>query len=122
MHVSLVEVSESTVILLKLTFTALSRAACKSDALIGASVVRTAIMVAMFGMIIPAPFDMPPTVNVQPGYPISSPENDTAHSFGRVSVVMIARAARPRRGARGRGRQRQRDPDPKRIKGTSERR
>ena len=59
----------------------------------GASVVTMAIMVAMFGMIMPEPFDMPPTVNVTPSKPSSSPEKLTAYSFGCVSVVMIARAA-----------------------------
>ena len=41
----------------------------------------------------PEPLAIPPTVNVAPGYPTSSPENVTAASFGRVSVVMMARAA-----------------------------
>ena len=63
---SFVDVSESTVTLLKLRFTACTSALCKAGADTGASVVRTAIIVAMFGMIMPEPFDMPPTVNVQP--------------------------------------------------------
>ena len=64
---SLVEVSESTVTLLKLLFTEAVRAADRSGGVRGASVVMTAIMVAMFGMIMPAPLAMPPTVNVAPG-------------------------------------------------------
>ena len=66
-QVSLVEVSESTVTLLKLLFTAAVRAADRSGGVRGASVVMTAIMVAMFGMIMPAPLAMAPTVNVAPG-------------------------------------------------------
>ena len=61
-----VEVSEATVTLLKLLFTAAVRACDRSGAAMGTSVVMTAIIVAMFGMIMPEPFDMPPTVNVQP--------------------------------------------------------
>ncbi len=60
------EVSESTVTLLKLRFTARTSAAWSAGAATGASVVMTEIMVAMFGMIMPEPFAMPPTVNVQP--------------------------------------------------------
>ena len=92
-QVSLVEVSESTVILLKLTPTASRRICERCAAAMGASVVTMAIMVAMFGMIMPEPFDMPPTVKVTPSKPSSSPEKLTAYSFGCVSVVMIARAA-----------------------------
>ncbi len=60
------EVSPSTVTLLKLWFTAAESALCKSGAGTGASAVMTEIMVAMFGMIMPEPFAMPPTVKVQP--------------------------------------------------------
>ena len=55
--------------------------------------VMTAIMVAMFGMIMPAPLHMPPTVKVTPGYPMPSPEKLTEPCLGQVSVVMMARAA-----------------------------
>ncbi len=53
--------------LLKLLFTARVSAADKSGAATGASVVMTAIIVAIFGMIMPAPFAMPPTVNIVSG-------------------------------------------------------
>ncbi len=55
----------------------------------GASVVTTASMVAMAGWIIPEPLAMPPTVKVRP-----PTWTRAAASLGRVSVVMIARAAR----------------------------
>ena len=55
--------------------------------------VSTEIMVAMFGMIMPEPFAMPPTVNVQPAYSASAVSKETAASFETVSVVMMARAA-----------------------------
>ena len=66
MQVSLVEVSESTVTLLKLTSAARLSAPRRSRGFTGASVVTTAIIVAMFGMIMPEPFAMAPTVKVQP--------------------------------------------------------
>ena len=90
---SLVEVSESTVTLLKLLLTAAVRACDRSGAARGASVVMTAIMVAMFGMIMPAPLHIPPTVKVTPGYPMPLPEKLTEPCLGQVSVVMMARAA-----------------------------
>ena len=92
-QVSLVEVSESTVTLLKLLFTAAVRACDRSGAAMGTSVVMTAIIVAMFGMIMPAPLHIPPTVKVTPGYPMPSPEKLTEPCLGQVSVVMMARAA-----------------------------
>ena len=65
-HESLVDVSESTVTLLNVRATTAESAACASGADTGASVVSTAIIVAMSGMIMPDPFAMPPTVNVHP--------------------------------------------------------
>ena len=65
-HVSLVDVSESTVTLLNDWLTAESSASWSALGATGASVVTTAIMVAMFGMIMPEPLHMPPTVNVAP--------------------------------------------------------
>ena len=59
----------------------------------GASVVSTEIIVAIFGMIMPEPFAMPPTVKVQPAYSASAVSKETAASFETVSVVMMARAA-----------------------------
>ena len=63
---SFVEVSESTVTLLKVTRAVPSRISCRASGVTGASVVMTQIMVAMFGMIMPEPFTMPPTVTVWP--------------------------------------------------------
>ena len=65
-HESFVEVSESTVTLLKLASTARLSAARRSRGSTGASVARIAIIVAMFGMIMPEPFVMPPTEKTQP--------------------------------------------------------
>ena len=67
-QVSLVEVSESTVTLLNVCATASESAACSAAGATGASVVTTAIIVAMLGMIMPDPLHMPPTVNVRPAY------------------------------------------------------
>ena len=66
MHVSFVEVSESTVTRLKLLSAARFSAVFSACGVRGASVVMTEIIVAMFGMIMPEPFTMPPTVNVLP--------------------------------------------------------
>ena len=63
---------------------------CSSECSIRASVVKKASSVAMLGAIMPAPFAMPPTRTVSP-----SSVNSAKASFGRVSVVMIARAASP---------------------------
>ena len=68
MQVSLVEVSESTVTLLKVWATQSARTAWRVFGATGASVVMSAIMVAMLGMIMPEPLTQPPTVNVQPTY------------------------------------------------------
>ena len=61
------EVSVSTVTRLKLASTAARRAGARSHASTGASVVTTAIMVAMSGIIMPEPLDMAPTVKRAPG-------------------------------------------------------
>ena len=68
MQVSLVDVSESTVTLLKVCLTHDVRIVCSVCGSTGASVVMQAIMVAMFGMIMPDPLTQPPTVNVQSTY------------------------------------------------------
>ena len=65
-HESLVDVSESTVTLLNVRAATRASAAWASGAARGASVASTAIMVAMLGMIMPAPLAMPPTTKVQP--------------------------------------------------------
>ena len=61
-QVSFVEVSESTVTLLKVCLTIESSRAWSAAGSTGASVVMIAIMVAMLGMIMPEPLHMPPTV------------------------------------------------------------
>lgn len=68
MQVSLVEESESTVTLLKVTSTVCFKIECSTRGSTGASVVITAIMVAMLGMIMPEPLHIPPTVKVQSAY------------------------------------------------------
>ena len=57
----------------------------------GASVVRKASIVAICGWIMPEPLAMPPMRITRP----SARRVETACCFGRVSVVMIARAACP---------------------------
>ncbi len=86
--VSDVEVSLSTVIALKLVLTLLPSIACRAGAAIGASVKTNDSMVAMSGAIMPAPLAMPAMVTSTP-----SMATVAAASFGKVSVVMIARAA-----------------------------
>ena len=66
MHVSLVEVSESTVTLLNVALTVESSTSCRAAGVTGASVVTMQIIVAMLGMIMPEPLHMPPTVMVWP--------------------------------------------------------
>ena len=87
------EVSESTVTLLKVAETAAESAARSAEGSTGASVVMTAIMVAMLGMIMPEPLHMPPTMNFLPAKAGSALSHSTAHSLGCVSVVMMAHAA-----------------------------
>ena len=89
MTASLVEVSPSIVTWLKVRSTAGRRSSASACDAIGASVVRKASMVAICGWIMPAPFAMPPMRISRP----SSSRAVTACSLGRVSVVMIARAA-----------------------------
>ena len=86
--VSLVEVSLSTVIALNDFFTAFDSIACNTSAVIGASVKTKDSIVAMSGAIMPAPLAMPVMVT-------STPPSFTVrlNTFGKVSVVMIARAA-----------------------------
>ena len=65
MQVSFVELSESTVTLLNVRATHSFRIRCREDCETGASVVMTAIRVAIFGMTMPEPLHMPPTVKVR---------------------------------------------------------
>ena len=62
MQVSFVEVSESTVTRLNVASAARWSARLRAADDTGASVVTTAIMVAMFGLIMPEPLHIPPTV------------------------------------------------------------
>ena len=57
---SFVEVSPSTLIMLKVFCTSPESAFCSISALTAASVVRNTSMVAMFGWIMPLPLAMPP--------------------------------------------------------------
>ncbi len=86
--------SLSTVIALKLWVTPFERSACRTGAATGASVMTKESIVAMSGAIMPAPLAMPLIVTV------ASP-NGTVRvaSLGKVSVVMIARAASGHRSA-----------------------
>ena len=86
---SLVEVSPSTVIRLKLTLFARRNSLSSDDCSISASVAIKANIVARFGQIIPAPFDIPVIRQTLP-----STSTSIVRSFGRVSVVRIAAAAR----------------------------
>ena len=86
--VSLVEVSPSMVTALKVSSTAGSSEARSACGSIAASVKRKASMVAMSGAIMPAPLAMPLMVTSTPS--ISALR---VASLGKVSVVMMARAA-----------------------------
>jgi len=85
---SLVLVSPSTVMALKLTAFAAASSSCNSAGSMVASVPRKASMVAMFGQIMPEPLAMPAILAVPPESFTSTP-----NAFGKVSVVMIASAA-----------------------------
>src|SRR6185503_6095004 len=84
--VSLVLVSPSTEIALKVVSAARETMRRRSPGSTAASVVTNASSVAMFGWIIPAPFATPPMRTV-PAVRFSS----RSATLGRVSVVMIAR-------------------------------
>ena len=88
--VSLVLMSPSTLMRLKLCATAARSARRSRGASMAASVVSTASMVAMFGWIMPAPLANPEIV-------IAPPPRfaDVTAIFARVSVVVIACAASP---------------------------
>jgi hypothetical protein len=73
---------------LRLSPTALTSARRSSAGVTLASVVKNASMVARFGAIMPAPLAIPPTWQ-----PTPEAVKPTATCLGRVSVVMIARAA-----------------------------
>ena len=95
--VSLVEVSESTVIRLKLRSTAPASRACSTGAGRSASVNANPSIVAMSGAIIPLPLAIAATRTVSPSRRASPPA-----PFGKVSVVrMASAAARQRSGAGG---------------------
>ena len=85
---SLVEVSPSTLMRLKLTRTVSSRADLIISGEMAQSVVRKQSMVPMLGWIMPEPLAMPPIRTVLPPMVVS-----TASSFFTVSVVMMAWAA-----------------------------
>src|SRR5436309_3394027 len=94
--VSFVLVSPSTEMALKLRSATRRSRGCNAPGSATASVVRTASNVAMSGWIIPAPLAIPPTVTMP-----AAVSRRTAQCFGRVSVVMMARAAStPPRGVR----------------------
>ena len=93
MHVSLVEVSESTVTLLKVWRTAERSAAYAASGVSGASVESTQSMVAMLGWIMPEPFTKPPTCTVTELLSAWGAGPAKAASLGWVSVVMTAQAA-----------------------------
>ena len=80
--------SESTVMALNERSTPLPSSACSAGAAIGASVKTNDSIVAMSGAIMPAPLAMPLIVTS------ASPSLTRAvATLGKVSVVMIARAA-----------------------------
>ena len=87
-HMSLVEVSPSTVTRLKVRGTTSRRASESISRVMAQSVVTKHSMVPMLGWIMPEPLAMAPSVTVLP--PI---EQARASSFFTVSVVMMARAA-----------------------------
>ena len=86
---SFVDVSPSMLIMLKLPSMSSERARSSMEGEIAASVVMNTSIVAMFGCIIPLPLAQPPMRQR-----VSPTENSYAVSLRRVSVVMIASAAR----------------------------
>jgi hypothetical protein len=86
--VSLVEVSLSTVVQLKLRFTPRLSMSCSSAGGICASVAMKHSIVAMSGAIMPLPLAMPV---MRTGVPPMSATR--VEAFGKVSVVMMPRAA-----------------------------
>ena len=86
--VSLVEVSPSMEIMLKVASVTWWMAFCSMAGLMAQSVVTKHSMVAMLGWIMPLPLEMPPTFTALP--PSST---WAAASLGRVSVVIMAVAA-----------------------------
>jgi hypothetical protein len=85
---SFVEVSPSTLTWLYEVKTEARKAFCNISGEMAQSVARNESIVAMFGLIIPEPFAMPPSVIFFP-----SISNCAAQLFGNVSVVIIASAA-----------------------------
>ncbi len=85
---SLVEVSPSTLTILKVPATSLESTLSSIVEDMAASVVRNTSIVAILGWIMPLPLAMPPKRQVLP--PSS---NSTATDFGTVSVVMMASTA-----------------------------
>ena len=84
---SFVDVSPSTLIMLKLSCTSAERAFCSIPALMAQSPVMKTSMVAMFGWIMPLPLATPPRWHSLP-----PSVKLTAHCFIFVSVVMMASA------------------------------
>ncbi len=85
---------------LKVSTTPSRNSACNTGVAIGASVKMKASMVAMSGAIMPAPLAKPLMVTSVPAI-----RTRAVASFGKVSVVMIARAASLIGIGRGRGRE-----------------
>ena len=85
---SFVEVSPSTVIILKVRSTTSFRVFCNSFGSMATSVAINASMVAILGWIIPDPLAMPPMLISWP-----SSSNSRKPSLGKVSVVSMALAA-----------------------------
>src|SRR5262249_30570136 len=86
--VSDVDVSPSMVTALKVSSTPLFSSDCRAAGAIGASVKTNDSMVAMSGMIMPAPLAMPLMLTLAlPSFTVA------VAIFGNVSVVMMARAA-----------------------------
>ena len=85
---SLVDVSPSTEIMLKVSSTIERSIVCKSFSSTAASEVIKHSIVAIFGCIIPEPLHIPPICTGTP-----STSNSTAACFDLVSVVIIASAA-----------------------------
>ena len=87
-HMSLVEVSPSTVTRLYVLRTFSCSASVSISCVIAQSVVRKDSMVPMFGWIMPLPLQMPPMRHTLPPM-----VNSTAAVFVFVSVVIMARLA-----------------------------
>ena len=86
--ISLVEVSPSTLTILKVFFTSVESARPSISGLMAQSVVMNTSMVAILGWIIPEPLAIPPMRHTLP-----PTVNSTATVFSLVSVVIMPSAA-----------------------------